>query len=124
MRAPMRGLVIKGLVTAAALWVAIWVVDGLRFAEDSSWLAYVAVTALLVVVNTWVKPIMKLLGLPFIVVTLGLFLLVINALALQVVVWLSSALDLGFTSTGFFWATFLGALVISVVSALLNRVVD
>jgi putative membrane protein len=120
----LRNLLVKGLVTAAALWVAIWIVDGLRFADDASWLAYAAVTALLVVVNTWVKPVMKMLGLPFIVVTLGLFLLVINALALQVVVWLSSALDLGFTSTGFFWATFLGALVISVVSAILNRVVD
>ncbi len=119
----MRNLLVKGLVTAAALWVAIWIVDGLRF-DDASWLGYVAVTALLVVVNTWVKPVMKMLGLPFIVVTLGLFLLVINALALQVVVWLSSALDLGFTSTGFFWATFLGAVVISVVSAILNRVVD
>ena len=117
----MKTVIIRMIVTAAALWVAIWLVPGLGF-EGSSWFSYVVVTALLVAVNWWVKPLMKILGIPFIVITLGLFLLVINALALQLVVWLSGEFALGLTSTGFFWATFLGALVISVVSGLLNRV--
>lgn len=119
----MKNLIIKMVVTGGALWVAIWLVSGLNF-TGTSWVSYVLVTALLVVVNTWVKPIMKILGIPFIVITLGLFLLVINALALQLVVWLSSQFDLGLTSTGFFWATFLGALVISIVSAAANKVLD
>lgn len=119
----MKAILLKGLVTAAALWVAIWIVPGLNF-EGSSWISYVLITLLLVVVNTWVKPIMKILGIPFILITLGLFLLVINALALQLVVWLSGQFTLGLTSTGFFWATFLAALVISIVSGILNRIVD
>ncbi len=120
----MRNVVVRMLATAAALWVAIWLVPGLEF-DGSSWLSYLAVTALLVAVNWWVKPVMKLLGLPFILITLGLFLLVINALALQLVVWLSeSVFSLGLSSTGFFWATFLGALVISVVSGLISRALD
>lgn len=119
----MRNLIIKMVVTGAALWVAIWLVSGLNF-SDASWVSYVLITAVLVGVNTFVKPIMKLLGLPFIILSLGLFLLVINALALQLVVWISGQFDLGLTSTGFFWATFLGALVISVVSAIANKVID
>jgi putative membrane protein len=120
----MRNVVIKMIAYAAALWVAIWLVPGLQF-DGSSWVSYLAVTALLVAVNWWVKPVMKLLGLPFILVTFGLFLLVINALALQLVVWLSdSVFELGLTSTGFFWATFLGALVISIVAGIITRILD
>lgn len=120
----MKTVVLKLITYAAALWVAIWLVPGLEF-EGSSWVSYLAVTALLVAVNWWVKPVMKLLGLPFILITLGLFLLVINALALQLVIWLSSdVFTLGLTSTGFFWATFLGALVISIVAGIINKILD
>lgn len=119
----MKNLILKMVVTGLSLWVAIYMVRGLEF--DGSWFAYVLVTGILVAVNWWVKPFMKILGIPFIIVTLGLFLLVINALALQLVVWLSGdVFELGLSSTGFFWATFLGALVISVVEAVLNRLID
>lgn len=119
----MKNLIIKMVVTGAGLWVAVWLVSGLNF-SGSSWISYVLVTGLLVAVNTFVKPIMKILGIPFIILTLGLFLLIINALALQLVVWISDQADLGLTSTGFFWATFLGALVISIVSMVANKVID
>jgi putative membrane protein len=58
--------------------------------------------------------------------TFGLFLLVINALMLQLTLWISSptVLDLGFSSDGFFWSTFLGALVISLVQMVVNIFVD
>jgi putative membrane protein len=65
--------------------------------------------------NTLIRPLLYLLSLPLIVISLGLFLVVINALLLQ----LTAALVKGFTVSGF-WASFWGALVISVVSALLN----
>lgn len=119
----MKNIVLKAAVTAAALWVAIYLVSGLEF--TGSWVSYAIVTGLLVAINWWVKPLMKILGIPFIIITLGLFLLVINALTLQLVVWLSTdVFSLGLTSTGFFWATFLGALVISVVEAILNKLLD
>lgn len=102
--------------------MAVLIVAGLEF--DGSFWAFVGVAGILAVTNTFVKPIMRLLSLPFIILTLGLFLLVINALVLQLAVWLSGVWDLGLTSDGFFWATFLGALVISIVAGIAGKILD
>ncbi len=120
----MRDLLIKIGATAAALWVAVGVIGGLDFQGDF-W-GFLIVSVLIVAANAIVKPVLNFFSLPLVIVTLGLFLLVTNALALQLVVWLSGAdrLDLGFTSTGFFWATFLGALVISIVRSIIDAIVD
>jgi putative membrane protein len=109
------------LITAVALWIAVSLVSGLDFV-GSGW-AFAGVALLLWAVNGVVKPIMNLLSLPLVVITLGLFMLITNALALQLVVWLSAPeqLDLGLTSTGFWWATFLGALIISVVRLVIDK---
>ncbi|MFP3913501.1 MAG: phage holin family protein [Actinomycetota bacterium] len=106
--------------TAAGVWVAVRLVPGLSF-DGNEW-AFVGVAVLVAVLNAVVKPILSVLSFPVIIVTLGLFLLVINAVVLQIVVWLSAPerLDLGLSSTGFFWATFLGALVISLVRWVLD----
>jgi putative membrane protein len=111
---PMNFL-IKLAITALGVWVAFSIVPGLDF-DGSIW-NLIVIAVVLSLVNAIVKPLMNLLSLPLVILTLGLFLLVTNALALQLVIWLSEPerLDLGLTSTGFFWATFLGALVISVV---------
>ncbi len=115
--------VLKLAATAAAIWVAVWIIDGLDF-EGGFW-AFVGVSLILLVANAIVKPILNILSLPLILVTLGLFLLITNALVLQLTIWLSSdVLDLGLTSTGFFWATFLGALVISIVRWAADTVLD
>lgn len=112
------------LVTALGIYVAVLLVDGLDF--DGNWLAFALVALILSIINMFVKPIVKLLSLPFVILTLGLFLLVVNALMLSLTVWLSAPerLDLGLTSTGFFWATFLGALVISVVQTVVDIFFD
>lgn len=114
----------KVILTAAALWIAVWIVSGLEFTGEV-W-AWFVVSLLIVVANMIVKPILNFFSLPLIVVTLGLFLLITNALVLQFVVWLSGPdrLNLGLTSTGFFWATFFGAIVISIVYSILDRVID
>ncbi len=114
--------ILKLAATAAAIWVAVWIVSGLEF--DGSFWGFVGVSAILLVANAVVKPILNVLSFPLILVTLGLFLLITNALVLQFTVWLSGELDLGLSSTGFFWATFLGALVISVVRWLADAVLD
>lgn len=108
------------LATAAGLWVAVSIVPGLDF-DGSGW-AFAGLALLIAVTNMIVKPILSILSFPVIIVTLGLFLLVINAIVLQLVVWLAEPerLDLGLTSTGFWWATFLGALVITIVRAALD----
>ena len=110
--------------TAAGVWVAVKVVSGLEF-SGSAW-AFVGVALLMAVVNAVVRPILKLLSFPVVLLTLGLFLLVINAIVFQLVIWLAdpARLDLGLTSTGFFWATFLGALVISLVRWVLDFFIE
>jgi putative membrane protein len=113
--------ILSYLITGVGLWIAVTLVSGFDF--SGSWWAFAGVTLLLWAVNGVVKPIINILSIPLVVLTLGLFLLITNALALQLVVWLSEPgrLDLGLSSTGFFWATFLGALVISVVRLVLDK---
>lgn len=114
---------IRVVINAFAVWVAVGVVSGLEM-SGSFW-QLLAVAAILGLVNASVKPIMKLLSIPLILVTLGLFLIVINTIIFGFVIWLASPerLDLGLTSTGF-WATFFGAVVISLVSALASSAID
>jgi putative membrane protein len=70
-------------------------------------------------INTFVAPVVKTLSLPFIVITLGLFLLVINALLLLLTDWIAGKLDVTFYVESFGWAV-LGAIVISIVNAVLG----
>jgi putative membrane protein len=101
------------LGTAATLWVAEWLVDGFEF--DGEWWQFLILAAILGLANAIVKPILRLFSLPLIMLTLGLFLIVVNALVLWFVVWLSGVFELGLTSDSFFWSTFLASIVISVV---------
>jgi putative membrane protein len=101
------------LITAAALWVAVRFVPGLSF--EGNPVLLLAVALVFGVVNTIVKPIFTLFSLPAIVLTLGIFLLVINALMLWFTGWLSTSLGLGFRVDGF-GAAFLGAIVVSLVA--------
>jgi len=110
------GIIIKVLVNAAALWVAVTILDGFRFDFDAGTIpAFLGIALILGIVNVVIRPIITVLALPAILLTLGLFLLVINAISLAIVVAISEALDLGLTTDGFGW-TFLAALVVSLVS--------
>lgn len=121
-------LILKIAVSAGALWLAVWIVSGLDF-EGSFW-GFVLVSLFVVVANSIVKPILIFFSLPVILLTLGLFLFITNALTLQAVVWVShpDRLDLGLTSSGFFWATFFGAVVISLgrwlIEMAMGKVID
>ena len=117
---PMR-FIYSFLATAASLWVAVWLIDGLQF--DGEWYQFVLVAAILGLANAIVKPILKLFSLPLILLTLGLFLVVVNALVLSLVIWLSGVFELGLTSDGFFWSTFWAAVVVSLVGWLLDFVI-
>jgi putative membrane protein len=115
---------LKLAITALGVWIAFSIVPGLDF-TGAFW-QLVVVAILVALVNAIVKPLMNLLSLPIVILTLGLFLLITNALALSLVLWLSGPdmMDLGISSTGFFWATFLGALVISIVRFIGERLID
>lgn len=112
--------VLSLLVNMAALWVATRVVPGVT--HDGSWLTLIVVAVVFGVVNTFVGAITKVLTFPIVVVTLGLFLLVINGLMLWLTSRIADALDLGFSVSGF-WPAFWGALVVSVVSTVLGWMV-
>jgi putative membrane protein len=109
------GAVLRIVINAAAVWVAVAIVPGLSLEEGSPVWALLVIALLLGVVNVVVKPILTVLSLPLVLLTLGFFLLVVNAIALAIVIAISGALDLGLTSDGF-GATFLGAIVISLVA--------
>ena len=107
-------------VNAAALWVATRLVPGVTFSGD--WLPFLGVALVFGVVNAFIGPVAKILTFPLIIVTLGIFALVVNGLMLWLTSSLSAALGLGFHVSGF-WAAFLGALVVSIVSTLLSMLV-
>ena len=111
---------IRLLVNMAALWVATEIVPGVTF--DGGWPSLLGVALTFGVVNTFLRPVTWVLTFPFILITLGLFLLVVNGLMLWLTSALSSALGLGFHVSGF-WAAFFGALTVSVVSTLLSALV-
>jgi putative membrane protein len=108
------------LINAAALWVATRLVSGVTFSGD--WLPFLGVALVFGIVNTFIGPVVKILSIPFILVTLGFFLLVLNGLMLWLTSSLSGALGLGFHVSGF-WAAFFGGLVVSIVSTLLTIMV-
>ena len=110
---------IRFLITAAALAVAVWLVPGIE--HRGTWLELLGVALVFGLVNALVRPIIKLLTCPLIILTLGVFLLVLNALMLWLTAELSGALGLDFHVAGF-WPAFWGALLISLVSAVLNLV--
>jgi len=117
----MLRLLIRLIVNAVALWVAIELVPGLQY--EGGWLSLLIIAFIFGLVNALVRPILFLLTCPLIVLSLGLFVLVINTLMLALTVWLSrEVFNLGLTSTGF-WATFLGALVISIVSGVISLLI-
>jgi putative membrane protein len=112
-----RSLLLHWVLNAAALWAAAALVPGLEFNGGLGRLLLVA--AVFGVVNSILRPLLTILTCPLIVLTLGLFTLVINALMLLVTGWLSESWNLGFTVTGF-WAAFWGGVAVGLVSMLLS----
>lgn len=114
----MTKLLIRLGINAVALWAAIELVPGLNYEGD--WVTLLIIALVFGLVNALVRPLLVLLTCPLIVVTLGLFVLIVNTIMLSLTIWISNdLLNQGFTTTGF-WATFFGALVISIVSGLLS----
>lgn len=112
------------VVNALALAIAAWFLDGIRITGSST--SDRVVTLLLValifgVVNAVVRPVVKLLSLPFIILTLGLLIFVINALMLLLTGWLADQVGLGFHVAGF-WTAVLGGLIVMVATWVLELV--
>lgn len=117
-------MLISLLVNAGALWVAIQLVPGLEydFGPDDSWWRFLLVAFIFGLVNSYVRPILKLLTFPITILTIGLFLIVINAAMLMLTGAIAAELDLSFQVADFL-AALLGAIVISIVGTVLSMIV-
>jgi putative membrane protein len=114
-------LLIRWFITSVSLVVAAWLVPGIRV-EREAWTVFAGMAIILGLVNSVVRPLLKLLSCPLIILTLGLFVLVINGMTL----WLASAIAVRWFHVGFYidgyGSAFLGALIVSIVSVILTAV--
>ncbi|TLF75278.1 phage holin family protein [Nocardia cyriacigeorgica] len=121
-------LVLRLIINAFAIWLAATWIDKIDIIspEDqgngAKIITLLAVAAVFTAVNALVKPIVQLLSLPLVIVTLGLFLLVVNALMLWLTAWITEFTDYGLRIDGF-WAAFWGAIIVTVVNWLLGVLV-
>lgn len=117
------GFIVRWIGTAIAVGVAVWIVPGIYVIGPNSVIAIVALALILSLINISLKPVLQLLSLPITFITLGIFYLVVNALMLELAAWLTG----GVFGTGIlidsFFSAFLGSIIISVVSALVNSLI-
>ena len=111
------GFIVRFLITAAALWLAVLLVPGIT--HDGTWLELLGVALVFGLVNAIVRPILFYLTCPLVFATLGLFVFVLNGLMLWLTAVVSAELGIGFRVEGIVPAI-LGALVVGVVSAVLS----
>ncbi|MET7469189.1 phage holin family protein [Micromonospora sp. NPDC005686] len=119
------GFLIRLAITAVALWVATLIVPGVEVSgrdTGNNLLTLIVVALVFGVVNAVLKPLIKVFGCVFYLLTLGLFALVVNALLFLLTDWIAGVLKLPFHVDGF-WAAFWGAIVVAVVSWLISVVV-
>jgi putative membrane protein len=119
----MERLLLRWLINGAALYAVLgtgWI-RGIH-AENTSWWGILILALIFGLVNALVRPLLKILTCPLIVLTLGLFTLVINTALFWLTGWLGGLLEVGFSVEGF-WPAFLGGLVVSVVSWALSLLV-
>jgi putative membrane protein len=112
---------IRWLITFASLEVALAVLPGIRV-EGNAWIAVAVMSSIHSLVNAFIKPFLTLLSCGCIVLTLGLFLLVVNALTILLSAAIANAVGIGFHVDGF-WPAFWAGIVVSIVSFFLNQFV-
>jgi putative membrane protein len=113
----MAYLLLRIMINALSIAVAVRLIDDITFTGE--WWKMIIIGAVFGVVNSFIKPFVTIFTLPLIILTLGLFTLIVNALMLAITAQLSNPLNLGLQINNF-WAAFKGALIISIVSMLLS----
>ena len=113
-------LVIRWAITAVALVAAVWLIPGIRIESQNAWIVVGLVAVILGFVNAIIRPVLMFLSCGCIVLTMGLFMIVVNGLALWMASWISVNLfNVGFYVDGL-WPAILGSIVVSIVSFLLS----
>ncbi|GAA0524488.1 phage holin family protein [Paractinoplanes ferrugineus] len=120
------GILIRLVITAVSLWISTLVISGIELNTDSlskKIITLLVVAAIFGIVNAVLRPIIKVVGCGLYVLTLGLIALIVNGLLFMLTSWIAGKLDLPFHVDGFWPSAVLGALLVGVVSWLLNMVV-
>ncbi len=119
----MTKILVRWVIASLALFAAAWLLPGITV-EGTAWIAYAVMAVILGLINALVRPILKFLTCPFIILTLGLFTLIINGITLLLASRISEWLmpRFSFHVAHFGWA-FLGALIVSIVTAILSALV-
>jgi putative membrane protein len=117
----MKRFLLRLVINAVALYAAIYIVPGIQQPEGANWVSLLWLALIFGIVNAIIRPITTLFSLPLIVLTLGVFILVLNTLLFAFTGWLGSQFGVGFTlAEPWFITAFLGSLVTGVISWLLS----
>ena len=108
---------VRAVFAALGLWAASAIVPGVNVSNTGT---LILAAILLGVVNALVRPVLVILTLPLTILTLGLFVFIVNAAMLMLTSWISEKVGLAFSVDEFFWDAVLGALIITVVSMVLS----
>ena len=114
---------IRWIVTAVAVGVAVWIVPGIQSVGPNATIATVALALIFSLINVSLKPLLQILSLPITILTLGIFYIVVNALLLMLAAWAANGIfGSGIVITDF-WSAFFGSIIISIVSAIVNGLI-
>lgn len=114
----MRGILIRWAILTVAIAVTIWIMQDRGITVEGGLLTTIGIAAVYGLVNALVKPIVTLLTCPLVILTLGLFMLVINTLMFMLTGWLVPNMDVAG-----FWPAFFASVIISIISAVLSTVI-
>ena len=113
----------KVLINAGALYLAIWLLRPNIVMQENAWYAYIVLGLIFGLVNTLIKPFVMFVSCPLIILTLGLGTLLVNTVLFLLTGWLGSVVNFGFViPENSLWYAFLGALIVSFVSFIGNRI--
>ena len=115
-------LILRWIAGGLALVVAAWLVPGIEVSDSNAWVAVAVMALVLGLVNAIIRPILAIFSIPLVLLTLGLFLLVVNALAFALASWIAVNLfHVGFYVHDF-WSALIGSLIVSIVSTVLSGI--
>jgi putative membrane protein len=115
----MTKFILRWVVNAIALFLAVYLVPGVNL--QGGWVSILWLALIFGLINAFLRPLLTLLTCPLIVLTLGLFTLLINTFLFWLTSQVGQAFGIGFTIDGF-WPAFLGGLVVTVVSVIMSMI--
>ena len=121
----MKNFILRVLINAGALFLAVWLLRPHILMENNIWYAYVILGLIFGLVNAFFKPLLMVLSCPLIILTFGLGTLLVNTVLFLITGWLGTVINFGFAiPENPFWYAFLGALIVSIASFIGTRILD